>query len=95
MDTKTITDKNNLIKYFRENKVINLSIDRFTEDFAVCEDITNEEMINIIKELIPEKAIAGDILIIKNDILIIDKKTTRDQQKEVKSLVDQLFKSKS
>lgn len=95
MDTKTITDKNNLLKYFRENKVINLSIDRFTEDFAVCEDITNEEMINIIKELIPEKAIAGDILIIKNDILIIDKKTTRDQQKEVKSLVDQLFKSKS
>ena len=93
MDIKT---KQDLLNYLNEkNNTPKFSIDRFEEDFAVCEDKETLEMINISKTLIPTNASVGDILTFKNDILIIDVLKTKDQQKKIESLVSQLFKRKS
>lgn len=104
MDIKT---KQDLLNYLNKNKKQNeneinkknntpkFSIDRFEEDFAVCENKETLEMINISKNLIPENASIGDILTLKDDILIIDVLKTKDQQKKIESLVSQLFKRKS
>lgn len=93
MDIKT---KQNLLNYLnKKNNTPKFSIDRFEEDFAVCEDKETLKMINISKTLIPTNASVGDILTFKNDILIIDVLKTKDQQKKIESLVSQLFKRKS
>lgn len=104
MDIKT---KQDLLNYLNKNKKENeneineknsipkFSIDRFEEDFAVCEDKKTLEMINISKAFIPNNASVGDILTLKDDILIIDVLKTKDQQKKIESLVSQLFKRKS
>ena len=92
MDIKT---KQDLLNYLNENKKAKFSIDRFEENFAVCENKETLEMINISKNLIPETASIGDILTLKDDILIIDVLKTKDQQKKIESLVSQLFKKKS
>ncbi len=93
MDIKT---KQNLLNYLnKKNNTPKFSIDRFEEDFAVCEDKETLEMINFSKTLIPTNASVGDILTFKNDILIIDVLKTKDQQKKIESLVNQLFKRKS
>ena len=98
MDIKT---KQDLLNYLNKNEINEknntpkFSIDRFEEDFAVCENKETLEMINISKTLIPENASVGDILTLKDDILIIDVLKTKDQQKKIESLVSQLFKRKS
>ena len=92
MDIKT---KQDLLNYLNENKKAKFSIDRFEENFAVCENKETLEMINISKNLIPENASIGDILTLKDDILIIDVLKPKDQQKKIASLVSQLFKKKS
>lgn len=85
---------NDLLKYINNNNSISFSIDRFEENFAVCENRLTQEMILISKELIPTPSKTGDILILKNNILVIDKKTTNQEQEEIKNLVNQLFKRK-
>lgn len=84
----------NLLKYINNNTSISFSIDRFEENFAVCENRLTQEMILISKELIPNQSKTGDILIFENNILVIDIKTTNQEQEEIKNLVNQLFKRK-
>ena len=71
------------------------SIDRFINNFAVCENKTTGEFINIPKKLIDSSAKAGDIIYRKNNKFIIDINQTRKEQEEIKSLVTSLFKRKN
>lgn len=49
-----------------------LIIDRFEENFAVCENQDTEEMINIERKLIPENAIEGMTIKKQGEIYLID-----------------------
>ena len=80
------------LQIFIKNKKLSFSIDRFEENFAVCEVKETNEIINISKELLPIAAKEGDILKIDNSELIIDYEKTKNEQKEIKNLVDGLFK---
>ncbi|WIF93992.1 DUF3006 domain-containing protein [Caminicella sporogenes] len=65
-------------------------IDRFEGDYAVCER-ENREIINIEKYKIPKEAKEGDVLIIENDRIIIDKEETEKRKKEIEALIDDIW----
>lgn len=65
-------------------------IDRFEENFAVCE--TDNGMINIEKNLLPENANPGDILIKTDKGFILDNDTKSDRLEKIKELQNKLFK---
>lgn len=73
---------------------IYFSIDRFEDNFAVCENRQTGELINIPISELPENAKEGSILILKNGKYLLDIESTKKEQKEVKNLVDNLFKRK-
>lgn len=83
------------LENFIKNKDLSFSIDRFEENFVICEVKETNEMINISKNLLPINAKPGDILKIENSELIIDFEKTKNEQKEIKKLVDSLFKRKN
>ena len=87
LNKHNIQNNNELTTYY--------SIDRFINDFAVCENKTTGEFINIPRKLIVSSAKVGDIIYRKNNKFIIDINQTRKEQEEIKSLVTSLFKRKN
>ncbi len=67
-----------------------LIIDRFEESFAVCET-ENGEFINIEKDLLPQNAKAGDVLINQNNKYIIDEKSTEQRRNQIRQKQDLLW----
>lgn len=65
-------------------------IDRFEGNFAICEK-ENKEMIDIEIKNLPEGAKEGDILLISNNRIIIDKAATEKRKKHIETLMDQLW----
>lgn len=70
------------------------SIDRFEENFAVCENKQTGEMINIPKSDLPSNISEGDIIKFENGKYILDIEATNKEKQEIKNLVDNLFKRK-
>lgn len=66
-------------------------IDRFEGKFAVCEK-ENREMINIKTSLLPKNAKEGDVLVVKDNKIIIDVKETNKRKKEIEDLTKDLWK---
>ena len=69
---------------------MNVTIDRFEGEFAVCEK-ENRQMIDIEKSKLPEIAKEGDILNIKNDIITIDFEATKKRTKEIEKLTEDFW----
>ena len=69
---------------------MNVTIDRFEGEFAVCEK-ENRQMIDIEKSKLPEIAKEGDILNIKNDIITIDFEATKKRIKEIEKLTEEFW----
>lgn len=65
-------------------------IDRFEDNFAVCED-ENQNFVDIEKAKLPTGAREGDILIVTGDKITVDKDSTKERRKEVQDLFDSLF----
>ena len=78
-----ITDKN-----------YTFSIDKFEENFAVCENLETGVFFNIPISDLPKDIKEGSIIKYKNGKYILDKKLENIKKQEVKSLVDNLFKKK-
>lgn len=76
-------------------KKSHFSIDRFEGEFAICENKETNEMVNIHKSLLPKNCKEGDILKLENGVYIIDKISTNTEQKEIKNMVNNLFKKKN
>jgi hypothetical protein len=64
-------------------------IDRFEEEYAVIE--IGEETKDVLRELLPQEAKPGDVVIIKDKEITIDHEQTEKRKKEVKSLIDDLW----
>lgn len=62
-------------------------IDRFEGDFAVCEK-EDRTMVDIPKEILPEKAKEGDVLIIS---ISIDSEETEKRKKIVEDLTKDIW----
>lgn len=67
-----------------------LIIDRFEGNFAVCED-ENKNIVNIKKEVIPKDAKEGDILVLKENKYIVDYIKTENRKKYIESLTKDLW----
>ena len=70
------------------------SIDRFEENFAVCENRETGELINIPLSQLQKNVKEGSILKFENGNYVLDIKATKKEQQEIKNLVDNLFKRK-
>lgn len=68
-----------------------LTVDRFEEDFVVCEVFDTNEFINIKKSLFPENIKEGDIVNFENDIITIDFEQTENVAQRIKSKMDNLW----
>ena len=66
-----------------------LVIDRFEENFAVCESETG--MDNVKCSDIPNDAAEGDTLVLSNGRYLIDREDTEKRRKEIEKLQDKLF----
>ena len=82
-----------LNNYIEKTKTT-FSVDRFEGDFAVCENRTTGDFINIPISELPENVKKGSILKFENGIYILDIESTKKEQEEIKNLVDNLFKRK-
>ena len=65
-------------------------IDRFEDNFAVCED-ESQNFVDIEKAKLPKDAREGDIIIVNGDMITVDKESTKARKKEVQDLFDSLF----
>jgi len=70
---------------------IQLIIDRFEEGFAVCER-EDKVMINIKKELLPEGAEEGQVILLKEGGIVIDYEETKKRKKEIEEATKDLWK---
>lgn len=76
------------------NNTLTFSIDRFEENFAVCENRITGEFVNIPKNELPENCTKGSVLIFKNGKYVLDLESTKSEQEQIKNTVDSLFKRK-
>lgn len=70
------------------------SIDRFEENFAVCENRETGELINIPLSQLQKNVKEGSILKFEDGNYVLDIEATKKEQQEIKNLVDNLFKRK-
>ncbi|WP_291579846.1 DUF3006 domain-containing protein [Clostridium sp. UBA6640] len=65
-------------------------IDRFEEEFAVCE---NEKgiMVNVSRNKLPKEAKEGDVLIIENENTYINVEETEKLRKEIEELTKDIW----
>ena len=98
-NSRDFKDNNNFIKEIRNflsNKNLSqnslYSVDRFINNFAICENLQTGEFINIPLSLLSQNVKTGDILKLKNNKFIIDKDETKKAKEEIKDLANSLFK---
>ena len=72
-------------------KVSYFTIDRFENNFAVCENRETSEFVNISKDDIPKEAIVGDILKYTEGKFKIDKEQSKLVSKRIKNKMDNLW----
>lgn len=65
-------------------------IDRFEENFAVCED-ENGIMKNIEKSLLPKDVREGDVILKDNNIFYIDYEETKKLREEINQMTKNLW----
>lgn len=65
-------------------------IDRFEGDVAVVE-LEDRSLVEIQRELLPEHAREGDVLIIDGEIVSIDEDDTKNRKEKAEKLMNELF----
>ena len=76
------------------NNITTFSIDRFEENFAVCENRKTGVFVNIPIIELPPNCTKGSILKFENGKYILDQNLTQKKQSEIKNMVNNLFKKK-
>lgn len=67
-------------------------IDRFEGDFAVCEK-PNREMMDIHKEKLPPDVKEGDVLIISDGQITIDPEKRKAREERIQNLMNDLWEN--
>lgn len=65
-------------------------IDRFEGEYAICEK-EDRKMISIKKSKLPDEAKEGDVIVIRNENIVIDSSTTQDRKHRLQKLMDELW----
>lgn len=70
---------------------MDIIIDRFEGDFAVCERQADGKMIDIPREQLPKDVKEGDYLTIEGDQVTIRPEKRREREARIQKLMDQLW----
>lgn len=73
------------------NEIKEYTIDRFEENFAVCEDRDTGEMVNFKRDDLPQNAREGSILKYSNGKFEIDSKQEQEVSERIKQKMDNLW----
>lgn len=65
-------------------------IDRFEENYAVCEK-EDRTMINLERKLLPKEAKEKDILVLQDGKIFIDKSATQERKNEIDELMKDMW----
>lgn len=65
-------------------------IDRFEENYAVCEK-EDRTMINLERKLLPKEAKEKDILVLQNGAIFIDSSATQERKNEIDELMKDMW----
>lgn len=87
-------DFSNNLKTHLEKTNTTFSIDRFEENYAVCENLKTGEFINIPTKSLPSNCAEGSILKFENNEYVLDEEKTKKAREEIENLVNNLFKKK-
>lgn len=68
-----------------------LILDRFEENFAVCEIEDTQEMINLDISLMPPDVMFGDCLDYENEVITINLQRTAETQERIKNKMRSLW----
>ena len=71
-----------------------VTVDRFEGDFAVCEK-KNREMVDIPKTKLPPNTKEGDVLIISGDTITINSGKRKAREERIQNLMDELWETKT
>lgn len=66
------------------------TLDRYEENFAVCENRSTGKMLDIPKSLVASNAREGDVLLLKENMLHVSPKDTFKQRKDIEKLVNNI-----
>ncbi len=67
-------------------------VDRFEGDFAICEK-PNREMMDIHKEKLPPNVKEGDVLMISGEQITIDPEKRKKREERIQDLMNDLWES--
>ncbi len=67
-------------------------IDRFEENFAVCQNTVSEKIENIESNLIPKEAREGDVIVFTDGKYFLDSEKTKERKKIIEEKFNSLWK---
>lgn len=70
--------------------ILKVTIDRFEGEYAICEK-EDRKMINIEKSKLPDGAKEGDVIVIRDENIVIDSSTTQERKHRLQKLMDELW----
>lgn len=88
-------DIDNFLKSHFIDKDTKFIVDRFEENFAICENKNSGEILDIPTIFISEDVKEGNIIKLENNIYVVDKETYSSEIEEIKNLASLVFKRKN
>jgi len=73
-----------------QEESMQLIIDRFEGDYAICER-EDKTFINVPRKQLPKDANEGDVIIFENGKYMIDKETTKKRRDAIRKKMDELW----
>ena len=74
-----------------ENEVQEYTIDRFEEDFAVCENRTTKEIVNVKKSELPDGVGEGSVLTYKDGKFEVNNEKQEEIEKRIREKMNNLW----
>lgn len=96
-DTRLLNKTKNVLNYIsnfiQKNTTQSFAIDRFEENFAVCENLKTKEIVNIHISKLPSNTKESDIITLKDNIFYIDKEKTENTKSSIEKLTKNIFEN--
>lgn len=80
-------------KEILKGKKLEFVIDRFEGEFALCESINDNKIINVKKEILPLNAKEGNVVKYDGNRYIIDFEKSKIMNKKIKKITDDLWEN--
>lgn len=87
-----LNELKNIEKLDKLPKNTQFIVDRFEGNFAVCEEITTQNMFNIPKFELENNIKSGDVIHLENNLYVLNKELTKLNYENSKKMLDGLYK---